>query len=116
MGPCLYDVPQPEGVLRRLTMASALGLVVVLRIIPLGDNVALGEMVQRVLSASSTPRKVFREGDFIDLCEQRLQRVTGLKPLKSTNALPPAWQFSLSWGGVSDEEKLSPWLARRPGC
>ena len=45
------------------------------------------------------------EGDFIDLCKQRLQRVTGLKPSKGTNALPPAWQFSLSWGGASDEEE-----------
>ena len=45
------------------------------------------------------------EGYFIALYKQRLQRATGLKPSKSTNALPPAWQFSLSWGGASDEEK-----------
>ena len=45
------------------------------------------------------------EGDFIALCKQRLQRVTGSKPSKSTNTLPPAWQFSLSWGGVNDEEE-----------
>ena len=44
-------------------------------------------------------------GDFIALCKQRLQRVTGSKPSKSTNALPPAWQFSLSWGGASADEK-----------
>ena len=44
-------------------MASAPGLVAVLRIVPLGDNVVLGEMVQRVLSASLTPRKVFGGGD-----------------------------------------------------
>ena len=31
------------------------GLVAVLRIVPSGDNVALGEMVWRVLSASLTP-------------------------------------------------------------
>ena len=37
--------------------------------------------------------------------KQRLQRVTGLKPSKSTNALPPAWQFSLSWGGASADEE-----------
>ena len=43
--------------------------------------------------------------DFIALCKQRLQRVTGLKPSKSTNALPPAWQFSLSWGGVNADEE-----------
>ena len=36
-------------------MASAPGLAAVLRIVPLGDNVALGEMVQRVLSASLPP-------------------------------------------------------------
>ena len=66
MGPVrsyFCDVPQPEGALRRLTMASAPGLVAVLRIVPLGNNVALGEMVQRVLSASLTPRKVFGGGD-----------------------------------------------------
>ena len=28
----------------------------------------------------------------------------GLKPSKGTNALPPARQFSLSWGGVSADE------------
>ena len=55
MGPCLCDVPQPEGALRRLTMASVPGLVAILRIVPHGDNVALGKMVQRVLSASLTP-------------------------------------------------------------
>ena len=54
------------------------------------------------------------EGDFIDLCEQRLQRVAGLKPPKSTNALPPAWQFSLSWGGVSADEEHRV-LGRRDG-
>src|SRR6185503_4577061 len=54
------------------------------------------------------------EGDFIDLCEQRLQRVTGLKPSKSTNALTPAWQFSLSWGGASADEEHRV-LGRRDG-
>ena len=44
-------------------------------------------------------------GDFIAPCKQRLQRVTGSKPSKSTNALPPAWQFSLSWGGASADEE-----------
>ena len=28
-----------------------------------------------------------------------------MEPSKGTNTLPPAWQFSLSWGGASDEEK-----------
>ena len=55
MGSFLCDVPQPEGALRRLTMVLALGLVAVLRIVPPGDNVAFGEMVQRVLSASLPP-------------------------------------------------------------
>src|SRR6185503_6738723 len=39
------------------------GLVAVLRIIPPGDNVAFGEMVWRVLSASLTPRRVLGGGD-----------------------------------------------------
>ena len=54
------------------------------------------------------------EGDFIALYKQRLQRATGLKPSKSTNALPLAWQFSLSWGGVCDEEEHRA-LGRRDG-
>ena len=45
MGSCFCDVPQPEGALRRLTMASELGLAAVLRTDPPGDNVALGEVV-----------------------------------------------------------------------
>ena len=45
------------------------------------------------------------EGDCIALYKQRLQRATGLKPSKGTNALPPAWQFSLSWGGASAGEE-----------
>ena len=44
-------------------MALVPGLVAVLRIVPPGDNVALGEMVWRVLSASLTPRTVFGGGD-----------------------------------------------------
>ena len=48
---------------------------------------------------------VREEGDFIALCKQRLQRVTSSKPSKSTNALPPAWQFSLSWGRASANEE-----------
>ena len=57
-------------------MASALGLVAVLRIVPFGDNVALGEMVQRVLSASSTPRKVFGGGDTRRKLARRASRRT----------------------------------------
>ena len=45
------------------------------------------------------------EGDFIALYKQRLQGVTGSKPSKSINTLPPAWQFSLSWGGASADEE-----------
>ena len=38
-------------------------MVAVLRIVPPGDKVALGETVRRVLSASWTPRMVFGGGD-----------------------------------------------------
>ena len=38
-------------------------MVTVLCIVPLGDKVALGETMWRVLSASSTPRMVFGGGD-----------------------------------------------------
>ena len=31
--------------------------------------------------------------------------VTGAEPSKDTNTLPPTWQFSLSWGRASDEER-----------
>ena len=82
MGPCLCDVPQPEGALRRLTMVSAPGLVAVLRIVPLGDNIALGEMGQRVLSASLTPREVFGGGDarrkLVRRASRRTRAVWGL--------------------------------------
>ena len=44
-------------------MALVPGWVDVLRIVPPGDKVALGETVRRVLSASSTPRIVFGGGD-----------------------------------------------------
>ena len=44
-------------------MALVPGLVAVLRIVPPGDNVALGKMVCRVLSASLTPHRVFGGGD-----------------------------------------------------
>ena len=44
-------------------MALVPGLVAVLRIVPPGNKVALGETVWRVLSASSTPRRVFGGGD-----------------------------------------------------
>ena len=76
VGSCFCNVPQPEGVLRCLTMASVPGLVAVLRIVPLGDNVTPGEMVQRVLSASLTPRKVFGGGDARRKLARRASRQT----------------------------------------
>ena len=44
-------------------MALVPSLVAILRIVPPGDKVALGETVQRVLSASLPPRTVFGGGD-----------------------------------------------------
>jgi len=75
-GSCLCDVPQPEGALRCLTTASAPDLVAVLRIVPLGDNDAPGEMVQKVLSASLTPCKVFGGGDARRKLARRASRRT----------------------------------------
>ena len=48
----------------------------VLRIIPLGENIAPGEMVQSVLSASLTPRKVFDGGDARRKLARRASRQT----------------------------------------
>ena len=44
-------------------MALVPGLAAVFRIVPPSDKVALGEMVRRALSASSTSRVVFGGGD-----------------------------------------------------
>ena len=57
-------------------MALVPGLVVVLRIVPLGNKVALGETVRRVLSASSTPRIVFGGGDARRKLAKRASRWT----------------------------------------
>ena len=57
-------------------MALVPGLVAVLRIVPPGDNVALGEMVWRVLSARLTPRKVFGGGDARRKLARRASRRT----------------------------------------
>ena len=57
-------------------MALAPGLVAVLRIVPLGDKVALGDMEWRVLSASLTPRRVFGGGDAIRKLARRASRWT----------------------------------------
>ena len=57
-------------------MALVPGLVAVLRIVPPGDNVALGEMVWRVLSTSLTPRRVFGGGDARRKLARRASRWT----------------------------------------
>ena len=57
-------------------MALVPGLVVVLRIVPPGDNVAPGEMVWRVLSASLTTRRVFGGGDARRKLARRASRWT----------------------------------------
>ena len=57
-------------------MALVPGLVAVLRIVPPSDNVALGEMVWRVLSASLTPRRVFGGGDARRKLARRASRWT----------------------------------------
>jgi len=73
-------------------MAPAPGLVAVLRIVPPGNKVALGETVWRVLSASSTPRMVFSGGDarrkLARRASQRTRAVWGLF-LASRVAWPP---------------------------
>ena len=51
-------------------------MVAVLRIVPPGDKVALGETVWRVLSASSTPRRVFGGGDARRKLARRASRWT----------------------------------------
>ena len=57
-------------------MALVPGLVATLRIVPLGDKVALGETVWRVLSASLTPRRVFGGGDARRKLARRASRWT----------------------------------------
>ena len=57
-------------------MALALDLAAVFRIVPPGDKVALGEMVRRALSASSTPRVVFGGGDARRRLARRASRWT----------------------------------------
>ena len=57
-------------------MALVPGLAAVLRIVPPGNKVALGETVRRVLSASSTPRIVFGGGDARRKLARRASRWT----------------------------------------
>ena len=81
-------------------MALVPGLVAVLRIVPPGDNVALGEMVWRVLSASLTPRRVFGGGDARRKLARRASRWTRavwglLLAIPSSLAIAPAWGLVL---------------------
>ena len=78
-------------------MALAPGLVAVLRIVPLGDKVALGEMVWRVLSASLTPRRVFGGGDARRKLARRASRWTRA-----------VWGLFLA--------SLAAWPSRQPGA
>ena len=57
-------------------MALLPGLVAVLRIVPPGNKVALGETVWRVLSASLTPSRVFGGGDARRKLARRASRWT----------------------------------------
>ena len=57
-------------------MALVPGWVAVLRFVPPGNKVALGEIVRRVLSASSTPRIVFGGGDARRKLARRASRWT----------------------------------------
>src|SRR6185503_1785774 len=111
---CFCNVPYPEGALRCLTMALVPGLVVVLRIVPPGDNVALGEMVWRVLSASLTPRTVFGGGDPRRKLARRASRWTRavwglLLAIPSSLAIAPAKDSVLFIGARS-----SPRLGKLP--
>jgi len=92
-------------------MALVPGLVAVLRIVPPGNKVALGETVWRVLSASSTPRIVFGGGDARRKLARRASRwvraVWGLF-LASRAAWPPCqprtWCFSSLLAPPQDRE------------
>jgi len=92
-------------------MALVPGLVAVLRVVPPGNKVALGEMVWRVLSASSTPRIVFGGGDARRKLARRashwIRAVWGLL-LASLAAWPShqpgAWCFASSLTPPQDKE------------
>jgi len=77
-------------------MALVPSLVAVLRIVPPGDKVALGEMVWRVLSASSTPRMVFSGGD----ARRKLAR-------RASHWTRAVWGLFLA--------SLAAWPSRQPG-
>ena len=78
-------------------MALAPGPVAVFRIVPPGDKVALGGMVRRALSASSTPRVVFGGGDARRKLARRVSRWTLV-----------AWGLLLA--------SLAAWPLRQPGA
>jgi len=78
-------------------VALAPGLAAVLRVVPPGNKVALGETVRRALSASSTPRAVFGGGD----ARIRLAR----RAFRWTRA---AWGLFLA--------SLAAWPLRQPGA
>jgi len=78
-------------------MALVPGLVAVLRIVPPGDKVALGETVWRALSASSTPRMVFGGGDARRKLARRASRWTCA-----------VWGLFLA--------SLAAWPSRQPGA
>ena len=77
-------------------MALVPSLVAVLRIVPPGNKVALGETVRRVMSASSTPRIVFGGGDARRKLERRASRCSC-----------EAWGLFLA--------SLAAWPSRQPG-
>ena len=92
-------------------MAQAPGLAAVLRIVPPGDKVALGETVRRVLSASLTPRRVFGGGDARRKLARRASHWTRavwglfLASLATWSSLQPeARCFSLSLTPPQDRE------------
>ena len=65
-------------------MALVPGVVAVLRIVPPGNKVALGETVWGVLSASSTPRIVFGGGE----ARRKLARRASLRTRVARRLLP----------------------------
>ena len=77
-------------------MALALGLAAVLCIVSPGNKVALGEMVRRALSATSTPRVVFGGGDARRKLARRASRWTR-----------EVWGLLLA--------SLAAWPSRQPG-
>src|SRR6185295_15916767 len=100
-------------------MALVPGLVAVLRTAPPGDNVALGEMVQRVLSASWTPRRVFGGGDARRKLARRASRWTRtvwglLLAIPSSLAIAPAKDSVLFIGAHSSPRQGK--LPRRWQC